>query len=172
VKRNALLALEAFGLPTVVFAIALALAPGHAGVIAHSYVVFVVAGVLCMLVVRLARDLRSTEPSTFERGLVRVREPSQRIQQLEQLEREVTMGRQNAWDLHTRLAPTLRDTAAALLVSRRGIDLEREPARAETVLGAEAWDLVRAGRAAPEDRHEPGVSLPQLENAVSALERL
>jgi hypothetical protein len=172
VKHKLLLALEAFGLPTLLLVIGIALAPGRAALIAHVYVVVVVGGVLVALALRLARSLRPLGPSTFELGLVRVSEPAARIRQLEHLEREVTLGSQTAWDLHARLAPTLRETAAALLATRRGVDLEREPERAAALLGPDAWELARPDRSAPEDRHEPGVALDHLDRALTALERL
>jgi len=172
VKHRILLGLEAFGLPTLLFVIGIAVAPGRAALITHVYVVVIVGGVLVALALRLARSLRALEPSAFELGLVPVTEPAAHVQQLAQLEREVTLGSQSAWDLHARLAPTLRETASALLATRRGVDLEREPARAAAVLGPDVWELVRPDRSPPEDRHEPGVDLDRLDRALTALEQL
>ena len=93
------------------------------------------------------------------------------MRQLERLEREITLGRQNAWDLHNRLCPTLRETAAGLLAAR-GVDLERDPVRAQRLLGEDAWELVRLDRVAPEHRHDPGVPAAALDRALAALEGL
>jgi hypothetical protein len=172
VRRRLLHGLEAFGPPTLLLAIGIAVAPGRAALLVHIYVVVVVGGMLLALAVRLARSLGPPGPSTFERGLVPAAERAARAGQLEQLEREVTLGRQSAWDLHARLAPTLRETAGALLATRRGVDLQREPARAAAVLGPDAWELIRPHRGAPDDRHEPGVDLVHLDRAVASLERL
>ena len=171
-RRRLLLGLEAFGLPTLVFVIALALAPGRAALITHVYVVVVVGGILVAIALRLAASLGTHGPRTFERGLVRAAGPGGRVHQLEQLEREVTLGSQSAWDLHSRLARTLREIAGPLLATRRGIDLEREPDRAAAALGPDAWELVRPDRTAPRNRHEPGIELERLDRAVAALEAL
>jgi hypothetical protein len=171
-KRALVVALEALALPTLVYIVAVLLAPGRVSMITHLYLVVVAGAALAVLAVALARSLRMEGPSTFELGLRLPARPVERVKQLERLEREVTLGRQNAWDLHNRLRPTLRDTAAGLLAARRGVDLERDPERAASLLGADAWELVRPDSLAPEHRHAPGVSAAALENTVSALERL
>jgi hypothetical protein len=171
-RRWLLLALEALAVPTLLLVVGIAVAPGRAPLIVHVYVVVVGGAFLFTLAVRLARSLHARGPSPFELGLVPLDEPAARIQQLEQLEREVTLGVQSAWDLHARLAPTLRQTASALLSTRRRIDLEREPARAADALGPEVWELVRPDRSPPDDRHQPGVDLARLDRTLDALERL
>ena len=172
-KRVAETLLQALGLPTLVLAVAVVLAPGRAALITHVYLVVVAAGALTGLAVSLARSLRTAEPSSFELGLRQPVRTTVRVKQLERLEREVTLGRHNAWDLHTRLRPTLRDTAAGLLAARHGVDLERQPERAASLLGAEAWELVAPGPARHrEHRHAPGVDAAALDRTVSALERL
>ena len=171
-KRGLVVALQALGLPTIVFVGAIVLAPGRTDLITHVYLVVVAGGALAGLAMALGRSLRSTEPSAFELGLRRPSLPVERVKQLEQLEREVTLARHNAWDLHTRLRPTLSETAAGLLAARRGVDLEREPARAASLLGADGWELVRPDYAPPQNRHAPGVGAAALDSAISALEHL
>jgi len=171
-KRVLVVALQVLGLPTLLLSAAIVLAPGRAALFIHVYLVVVAGVALTSLAVALGRALRATEPSTFESGLTRPLPPTERVKQLERLEREVTLGCQNAWDLHTRLRPTLRETAAGLLAARRGVDLEREPMRAAAVLGADAWELVRPDHAPPQHRHAPGVDAAVLDAAISALERL
>lgn len=165
-------ALRVLGLPTLVLVAVIAVAPGRAALASHVYLVVVAGVALASLVVALGRSLRAPRVSTFESGLTQRRPPAERVKQLERLEREVTLGRQNAWDLHTRLRPTLRETAAGLLAARRGIDLEREPQRAASVLGTDAWELVRPDHTPPQHRHAPGVDVTALDAAISALERL
>ena len=171
-KRALVLVLRALGLPTLVFVGAIVLAPGRAGLITHVYLVVVAGGVLTGLVVALARSLHTTEPLLFELGLRQPSRPVERVKQLEQLEREVTLGRYNAWDLHTRLRPTVRETAAGLLAARRGVDLEREPERAAALRGADGWELVRPDHTPAQHRHAPGVDAAVLDGAISALEHL
>jgi len=172
VKRWPILLLQALGLPTLVYAVAVGLTPGRAELITHIYLVVVAGGLLAGLAVSLTRSLRTVGASSFELGLRRrVRAPV-RLQQLERLEREVTVGRQNAWDLHNRLRPTLSETAAGLLATRHGVDLERQPERAASLLGPEAWELVAPGRAAPEHRDAPGVDAALLDRVIAGLERL
>jgi hypothetical protein len=171
-RRRLVVSLEGLALPTLAYVVAVVLAPGRASVITHVYLVVVAAGALAVLAVALARSLRPAGRSTFELGLRQPVRSAVRVKQLERLEREVTLGRQNAWDLHNRLRPTLRETATGLLAARRGVDLEREPERAAALLGEDAWELVRPDRLAPPHRHAPGVPAAVLDRAVSALERL
>ncbi len=158
--------------PTGVYVVAGVLAPGRWSLITHIYLVVVACGTLATLAVRLARALRPAGPSVFERGLHHAPRGAEGVRQLERLEREVTLGRQNAWDFHNRLYPTLRETATGLLRTRRGVDPARQPERAAHLLGADAWELVRPDRAAPEHRHAPGVSATALDRTLTALEAL
>jgi hypothetical protein len=161
-----------FGVTALGAAVALFFARDRFALIVHIYVVVVSAGALSLLSLALTRSLRASAPSGFERALRRSPDPAPaRIQQLERLEREVALGRQSAWDLHARLRGTLRETAAGLLAVRRGIDLDRDP-RAQDVLGAEAWELVRPDRPPPGDRHAGGADREQVERTLTALETL
>ena len=159
-------------MPTVVYVVAVLLAPGRASVITHIYLVVVAGGALAVLALALARSLRPAAPPAFAQGLRRRSHPVARVKQLERLEREVTLGRQNTWDLHNRLCPTLRETAAGRLQARCGVDLERQPGRTAALVGPDAWELIRHDRAAPERRHDPGVSAGSLDRALAALEQL
>ena len=171
-RRSLIVALRALAPPAAVYITAVALAPRRAALITHITLVVVAGSVLAVLAVALARSLRPAGPSAFELGLRHVPRLPSRARQLERLEREVALGRQNAWDLHIRLRPTLRETAAGRLADRRGVDLEREPVRAAALLGEDAWVLVRPGHVAPEHRHDPGVTAAALDRAITALERL
>ena len=82
------------------------------------------------------------------------------------------MARSSAFDLHARLRPTLVELATELLSGRRGIDLERDPARARAILGDDAWELVRPDRPDPADRHAPGLADDDLARIVTALEHV
>lgn len=91
---------------------------------------------------------------------------------LAQLENELTMSVGDALDFHYRFRPHLRLIAAGLLEGRRGVALDEEPERARRLLGEETWDLVRADRPAPADRHGPGMPVDALERVVVSLERV
>ena len=139
----------------------------------HAVEVVVVAVVLLVLVLVLRRSLRSTESSPFEQATrgSRGRAPKH-VQQLARLEREVGLGLANAFDLHSRLRPTLRETAAGLLAARHGIDLDAQPERAREVLGEDAWEIVRADRPRPVDRTARAADLATIDRTITALEAL
>jgi hypothetical protein len=65
----------------------------------------------------------------------------------------------------------LQSLSAGLLL-RRGVDFERDPARAEELLGPEVWELVRPDRPAPDDRTAPGEPIETVERVVADLERI
>ena len=110
--------------------------------------------------------------SPFDLGL-RVRERDDvALPELARLEREVTLSTTTAFDLHFRLRPVLRRISARMLLSRRGIELERQPDAARTLLGEELWELVRPDREPPRDRAAPGLELSSLRTMVDALEAL
>jgi hypothetical protein len=94
------------------------------------------------------------------------------VPDLAQLEREVTLVLMTSFDVHFRFRPTLRSMARELLASRRGLDLDRDRDAARRVLGEEAWEVVRPDREPPLDRFGPGLDLPTLRAAVSALEAI
>ena len=65
------------------------------------------------------------------------------MEQLETVKRLVTLAGSSRSDL-LRLRPLVREIVAARLSRRYGVDLEREPERAEALLGkGRAWELVR-----------------------------
>lgn len=139
----------------------------------HAVEVAAVAAALLALVVALRRSLRAAETSPFEQALRGShRRTPERVQQLAQLEREVGLGLANAFDLHHRLRPTLRETAAGLLAARRGIDLDAQPEAARAALGEDAWEIVRADRPAPVDRTARGGDPASVDRAIAALEAL
>jgi hypothetical protein len=113
---------------------------------------------------------RSSSP--FDASLVRHREPTPRPSSLVRLEREVSMAGSAAFDVHFRLRPTVTELATELLSSRRGIDLRRDPERARAVLGEDVWALVDPDRAAPSDRHAPGIDAAGADRLLTALERV
>ena len=75
----------------------------------------------------------------------------------------------SAFDVHYRLRPALVELAAGLLSSRRGIELETDPARARAVLGDDVWELVRPDRPQPTERDAAGIDPASLDRVVEAL---
>ena len=83
------------------------------------------------------------------------------------------MAARPAFDVHFRLRPMITELAAELLSSRRGIDLERDPERAQALLGDDVWELVRPDRPQPAERHGPGHRRARRSSrVVTALERV
>jgi hypothetical protein len=152
---------------TLALAVALGVQPIAVDRILSAYVL-VLAAIAFAALTRVLRGASEwPAPSEFAHALrprigVTVRPP-----ELIRTEREITLGTANAWHLHTRLAPLLRDVAAA-----RGIDFARRPALARELLGDETFELLRPDRPAPADRSAPGLPLARVRAAVDTLERL
>ena len=94
------------------------------------------------------------------------------MEEIERIQRELEIAQTTSFDLHFRLRPTLRRIASELLQSRRGIQLDGDPAAARRVLGDETWELVRDDRPPPEDRFGPGIDRAALHRVVDSLEAL
>jgi hypothetical protein len=163
--------LEIVALPTIGLAIALAVAPGRAELALHVWLLVVLA-VSLVAVVRAVRASVPRGPSLFDAGGGAPASAPERYASLEKLERSVSMATASDYDVHHRLRPVLRETAAALLLVRRGIDLDRQPHEAREALGETAFDLVRAGRERPDARRGAGIAPEELESVVSALEAI
>jgi hypothetical protein len=152
---------------TLALAVALGVQPIAVNRILSAYVLVLAAIALAALtrVLRGASEL--PPPSDFAHALrpraaVTVRPP-----ELVRTEREITLGMSNAWHMHTRLLPLLRDVAAA-----RGIDFVRRPGVARELLGDDTFELLHPDRPAPDDRSAPGLPLARVRAAVETLERL
>ena len=65
----------------------------------------------------------------------------------------------------------MRHVAAARL-RLRGVDLDAPTGTAASLLGPEAWDLVRADRSRPRDHDAPGLPLERIGEIVDAVEAL
>jgi hypothetical protein len=149
---------------------ALIFAPGHAALVAHVWLVVVLAIALGVPLERLRRAI-PTEPSGFDAAFEPTAAGRARPASLARVEREVMLATGTAFDVHFRLRPLVRDVASGLLL-RRGVDLERSPDRARALLGSDVWELIRPDRAPPEDRSAAGLPLDAIERAVDALERV
>lgn len=169
--RGAVLrAARLLALPTLALLVVAVVASGRLEPAVRVYALVVSAVALGLAVVGLRAAFPRTErPRAPRRGRRRRADPPR---SLAQLENETTMGAGDALDLHYRFRPHLRLVAAGLLEGRHGVVLDEEPGRARQLLGDEVWELVRADRPVPADRHGPGLSPDALERVVVALERL
>jgi hypothetical protein len=170
-KRTIVRALEVALVPTIAFVVVVLALPDRRELALHVWLLAVLAVVL-VAALRAIRVAHPPAPSRFDAPGARHEDAPAGFASLARLEREVSMATASAFDVHVRLRPTLRIVAAGLLLVRRGIDLDRSPARARAALGDETWDLVRGDRRPPEDGRAPGVDLIALDRVVSSLERL
>jgi hypothetical protein len=138
--------------------------PGERRIAVHVYLLFL--GALLMLVVVLAVGAAAPRArrSDLAAALDERPEPTGRVPQLAKVEREVTLAIGNAYDLHTRLLPHLREIAASRL-ERRG----QRPG--PDTLGR-WWELLRPDRPEPSDRFAPGIAEHELRALVADLEAL
>jgi hypothetical protein len=88
------------------------------------------------------------------------------------LTRDLELSTYNAFHLHARVRPVLRDVAADRLRTRYGLELDAEPERARELVGADAWELVRPERQPPRDRMATGPTVDELRVVVDQLEAI
>jgi hypothetical protein len=141
--------------------------PGRRELALDLFLLLIASGAVLSLVRALAAATPRAEPEPAPRQ----RRSSQRLPELERTERAVLLSASNAFDVHFRLRPILREIAAQRLSTRRGLSLDGDAA-ARTVLGEPTWELVRADREPPDLRFGPGVVARDLREVVAALERI
>lgn len=154
---------------TLALGVALLLAPGAAATWTHVYLVLVAAGVLAAAVRTLARRHATHKASMLEDALRMRPDPPGKPEDLETLERLVSIGSASAFDLHYRLRPALQKIAAGVLLGR-GIDLESQPERARVALGETAWSILRPDLEPPEQRQSRTLPVADLEAVVLGIE--
>lgn len=159
-------------LATLGLIVLLGLRPVGADRILAGYVLALAAIAASALVRRLARRSDDFTPSRFEHAIAWKPDPPSRPPELVRIERDLVLGTTNAGHLHARLLPILREAAAARLGARYQVDLARRPEVARTLLGDEAWELVRPDREPPPDLYGPGLSLRAVRRVVERLESL
>jgi hypothetical protein len=158
-------------LVSVVFGV-VAFATSGLGSILLDLYLLAMGGVLLLALVRITRIKAPVEAgSQFDRALGAMRAGHPQQEELG-LERDVEFSTLNAFHLHLRLRPVLREIAAHRLLKRYGVDLDAEPARARELVGAAAWEVVRPDRPSPRDRLAVGPPLSDLRKVVVDLERL
>ena len=138
--------------------------PAQRAIAVHVYLLFL--GALLMLVVVSA--VSTAAPRARQSGLAAALDArpvrSGPVPQLAKVEREVTLAIGNAYDLHTRLLPHLREIAAARL-ERRGLRPGPD------TLGR-WWELLRPDRPEPNERFAPGIPINDLRELVADLETI
>jgi hypothetical protein len=130
------------------------------------FVLVLGAGTLVALVVATRGE--KAEPSFFERALHPSPPPQpNRPLELDRLERDVTLGINNAFHLRQKLLPQLREIAAQRLADRHGAALT------EATVSADAWELLRPeGPDGYRDRYGRGIPLERLEALTDELEKI
>jgi hypothetical protein len=151
---------------TLGLAIALGTGPVSNDRIVSAYVL-VLAAIALAAATRVLRGRHELPPpSEFDHALRSLVVVPVRPAELVRVERELTLGTANASNMQTRLAPILREIAAA-----RGVDVVRRPDAAREALGARTFELLRAD-APPAEQSSAGPSLEQIAAVVETLERL
>jgi hypothetical protein len=165
VARSLLWAAVAGALP---FALALVFLPGRRELALDLYLLLVASAAVLPLVRALAGAAPPSEPEPPGR----MRRVSRRLPELERTERAVLLSASNAFDVHYRLRPILREIAAQRLSSRRGLSLDDDVEASRLAVGEPTWELVRPDREPPHLRSGPGIGSVQLREVVVALETI
>jgi hypothetical protein len=170
VRRDLAAGLRFLVLPTVALLFIGVGAPGRLELAARLYALLV-CGIALVVAVRAVQRADPAETPLRDRARPtgRTRRPPPSLARLEQL---TTLGIASSFDLEYRLLPPLRWITAGLLSSRRRVELERQPEAAQRILGDEAWELVKPGRPAPQDRVSRGITPGELTRVVESLERV
>ena len=166
-RRDVRGAARALVLPTIALVGIALVAPGRLELAGRIYALVLCAAVIVVLLLALHRAYPAETP---------LREPAKRAPRrvpptsLGRIEHETALAIAGTFDLHYHLVPRLRAVAAGLLTSRRNVSLTDAPEAARAILGEDAWELVRPGRPAPEDRLAKGIPPRELARVVDALE--
>ena len=128
--------------------------PGIRNVAIYSYVLVVGALVMLAIVSSFGEALPRRRRSPFEEALVVAKHTDRSLAQVEQIERAVTLGVANAYDLHLRLLPHLREIAQARL--------ERAGRTSSPETLGRWWELLRPDRVEPSDRFAVGIPQSEL----------
>lgn len=169
-KRPLLVAAVVAVLASIPLLVAFALVPGHRELAFDAYLLFVGAVALTTLVYLTHASLPGAD--RFDPPGRRNQTTPARLPELARVERAVGLGVANAFDLHSRLRPILREIAGHRLAAGHGVDLDRDEEAAQDLLSDEAWELVRPDREPPEHRFARGLTPAQLLRVVDDIERI
>jgi hypothetical protein len=150
---------------------AASLLPVEAALVLDLYLLFL-GGVTLLA---LARTTSVAQPgsgrSPFDLALRPAKPRSERPPELERLEQQLSLAATTAFDVHYRFRHVVREVAGQRLWAHHSVDLEADASRAESLLGAEVWDLVRPDRPPPADPFAPGLGLVGIEAVITELEQ-
>jgi hypothetical protein len=156
---------------TVALVFVLIFAGISSGTVLLVYVLFAAAVLLAFLVNRLRATLPAADD--FKALLRRAGHAEARPDPFEIYRIGLSIASGTQWSIHVRLRPLAQRIASARLSYRHGIDLEREPQRAEAMLqGTRTWELIRPDRQPPEDDAARGWREPELKKLLEELEDL
>ena len=147
--------------------------PRYAGASAQIFVIVVGALVIRLLVQAVRVATSAPGPFPFDEALLQP--PEQEIPRAREPDRiafEVGAATYRALELHHRLRRRLRRLAADRLAAEHGVDLDADRDASRSLLGAEAWDLLRPDHEPPEDRFGPGMPIEDVTKIVTAVEDL
>jgi hypothetical protein len=147
--------------------------PRYAQASAQIFVI-VLGALVIRLLVRAVRVATSAPgPFPFDQALHEP--PEQEIPRATEPDRiafEVGASTYRALELHHRFRRRLRRLAADRLTVEHGVDLDADRDAARSLLGEEAWDLLRPDHEPPEDRFGPGMPIEDIRKIVTAVEDL
>jgi hypothetical protein len=108
----------------------------------------------------------------FEEALHPRKPMTSQPEELLRMDRVIVLGSADADHAHRQLLPLLRTVAAARLAGRHGVELERRPETARSLLGEDVWELLRPDRPEPADRHGPGIPRDRIAAVIERVEAL
>jgi hypothetical protein len=138
--------------------------PNQRSIAVHVYMLFLGALLMLVVVSAVSAAAPRARRSDLAAALDARPEPTAPVPQLAKVEREVTLAIGNAYDLHARLLPHLREIAAARL-ERRGLRPGPD------TLGR-WWELLRPDRPEPSERFASGIPEHDLRELVTDLEAI
>jgi len=164
VRRHLLDLAVLLGMSTIACTYVAFAQPGIRNAAIYSYVLVVGALVMLAIVSSFGDALPRRRRSPFDDALAEVKQTDRSPAQVEQIERAVTLGVANAYDLHLRLLPQLREIAQCRL--------ERAGRTSSPETLGRWWELLRPDRAEPSDRFAVGLPESELLALVADLERM
>ena len=160
-------------LASVVLLTAALSVPRYASASAQIFVIIVGALVIRLLVQAVQVATSAPGPFPFDQAL---HQPPEReippAREPDRIAFEVGAATHRALELHHAFRRRLRRLAADRLAAEHGVDLDADRDAARSLLGAEAWDLLRPDHESPEDRFGPGMPIEDVTKIVSAVEDL
>jgi len=154
-------------------AIALAVTPDRGRMVARVELLVLGATLSAYFLGRLRRRVPLPAKSPFDRA-PRTRDVSLTPLELQRAELEVRLVVASATSIDRLLVPRLRAMTDARLHLAHGLDLD-DPAQAAAIAdltGPHLWSLIDPARTRADDPTKPGLALPELARALSALEAL